>query len=176
MRYAKIYEADISNGDGIRVTLFVQGCDNHCPGCFNPETWDWNGGKEYTSETEEEILRLCDKPYIKGLSILGGEPISEENIRDVERLCMRFKERFPNKDIWLWTGTKYIAEETSEDGESIFSSPDGVILTNVLQYIDHLVDGGFVERLKNIKLKYRGSSNQKVYHKIDEKWEEDTTV
>lgn len=179
MRYAGFNPEDVGNGDGVRVSLFVQGCDHHCKGCFNPETWGWDGGKEYTEEVEDEILRACGKPYVRGLSILGGEPISTQNVECVTKLCKRFKQMYPQKDIWVWTGNQFCNDAELKgkyNGYGVFSSEDENIVTDITKYIDHIVDGRFVERLKDLKLKYRGSSNQRVFHKINDKWELDTTV
>lgn len=150
MRYNKIRTIDISNGIGIRVSIFVQGCDFHCKGCFNPETWNFDGGKEFTDETLSTLINLCRKFYIKGLSILGGEPLNEKNLDGVLQIVKTFKENFPNKDIWLWSGFKFediIKKEKRKE---------------ILKYINYLVDGQFVEKLKSLKLNFRGSSNQRI--------------
>lgn len=148
MNYAKIYPFDISNGPGWRVSLFVSGCRQHCPGCFNPETWLFDYGKEFTGETLKELLDLIDNPHIKGLSILGGEPLDPKNIETVTEICHTLKFLRPNKDIWVWTGYDFIE--------------DGLINSPIMRYIDVLVDGRFEEGLKDLRLKYRGSSNQRV--------------
>ena len=150
MKYAKIRKMDISNGEGIRVSLFVQGCSFHCKNCFNQETWDFNGGKEFTTAEIQKIIELADKDYIAGLSILGGEPLHNNNVDEVFHIVATFKEKFPNKDIWLWTGFKF------ED--AIKDSKRKLILCN----IDVLIDGQFEEDKKDITLKWRGSSNQRV--------------
>ena len=146
MRYNKIRKMDISNGTGVRVSIFVQGCHFHCEGCFNPETWDFKLGKEYTLDIENKLLDLCKSDYIEGLSILGGEPLNPINIKDVINLSKRFKELYPNKNIWLWTG--YLFED--------------IIDKEILKYIDVLVDGNFKIDLKDPRLKYCGSKNQRV--------------
>lgn len=150
MKYAKIRKMDISNGEGVRVSLFVQGCSFHCKNCFNQETWDFNGGKEFTTAEIQKIIELADKDYIAGLSILGGEPLHNNNVDEVFHIVATFKEKFPNKDIWLWTGFKF------ED--AIKDSKRKLILRN----IDVLIDGQFEEDKKDITLKWRGSSNQRV--------------
>ncbi|MCI7633916.1 MAG: anaerobic ribonucleoside-triphosphate reductase activating protein [Mollicutes bacterium] len=150
MKYAKIRKMDISNGEGVRVSLFVQGCSFHCKNCFNQETWDFNGGKEFTTAEIQKIIELADKDYIAGLSILGGEPLHNNNVDEVFHIVATFKEKFPNKDIWLWTGFKF------ED--AIKDSKRKLILCN----IDVLIDGQFEEDKKDITLKWRGSSNQRV--------------
>ena len=150
MKYAKIRKMDISNGEGVRVSLFVQGCSFHCKNCFNQETWDFNGGKEFTTAEIQKIIELADKDYIAGLSILGGEPLHNNNVDEVFHIVATFKEKFPNKDIWLWTGFKF------ED--AIKDSKRKLILCN----IDVLIDGQFEEDKKDLTLKWRGSSNQRV--------------
>ncbi len=147
MRYNLIREMDISNGPGIRVSIFTQGCHFHCKNCFNKETWDFKGGKEFTTNTIDKILNLSEKDYIKGLSILGGEPMHPENIVGTTKLAKAFKEKYPNKSIWVWSGYKY--DEYLKDKE-------------VLNYIDVLVDGTYKDDLHDPTLKWKGSSNQRV--------------
>lgn len=146
MNYAKINPCDIANGVGVRVSLFVSGCRNHCKGCFNPETWVFDYGKEFTFQTKLELSDELDKPWISGLSILGGEPLEPENIEVVTALCSMVYEFHPDLTIWLYTGKLY------EDVKDL----------EVMRYIDVLVDGRFVEELKDITLKFRGSSNQRI--------------
>lgn len=148
MRYAQMRKCDVANGSGIRTSLFVQGCTRHCKGCFNPETWDFAGGMEWTSQTEDEFVELTGKPHIKGATILGGEPMEPENRCAVTALLKRLKETYPEKDIWMYSS--YTFEELKED--------EG----NVLNYLDVLVDGEFVEEKKDLSLRFRGSSNQRV--------------
>lgn len=150
MRYAKIRKMDISNGEGVRVSLFVQGCSFHCKNCFNQETWDFNGGKEFTTVEVNKIVQLADKDYINGLSILGGEPLHPKNIESVSILCEYFKHIYPDKTIWLWTGFRY---------EDILKRENNY---NIFNYIDVLVDGQFEINKKDLNLKWRGSSNQRV--------------
>ena len=147
MRYNKIRKMDISNGPGVRVSILMQGCTFNCKGCFNPETHDFNGGKEFTGETINEVLDLANDDNIKGLSILGGEPMHPTNIDGTTKLARAFKERYPNKNIWVWTGFLFDRDLKGKD---------------VLNYIDVLVDGQFVEAQKDPRLKYSGSSNQRV--------------
>jgi len=137
---------DISNGPGVRVSFFFQGCHFHCKNCFNSETWDFNKGKEFTDDTIETVLGLCGKDYITGLSILGGEPMHPVNIDGTIKLAMEFKKRFPDKTLWVWTGFKF----------------EDIIKKEVLNYIDVLIDGQFVDELYSPKLKWRGSENQRV--------------
>lgn len=150
MKYAKIRKMDIANGEGVRVSLFVQGCSFHCKNCFNQETWDFNGGKEFTTAEIQKIIELADKDYIAGLSILGGEPLHNNNVDEVFHIVATFKEKFPNKDIWLWTGFKF--EDAIKDSKRKF----------ILRNIDVLIDGQFEEDKKDLTLKWRGSSNQRV--------------
>lgn len=147
MRYNKIRKMDIANGPGVRVSIFMQGCEFHCKNCFNSETWEFNGGEEFTDETIEKVLNACDKEYIEGLSILGGEPMHPKNIEGTTKLAKAFKEKFPNKTLWAWSGFKY--EKYLKDKP-------------VLNYVDVLVDGQYVDQLHDPTLKWRGSSNQRV--------------
>ena len=147
MRYNKIRKMDISNGPGVRVSIFMQGCTFKCKNCFNPETHDFNGGEEFTNEVIDKVLDLCNKDYIVGLSILGGEPLHPKNIEGTTLLAKKFKEKFKDKTIWVWSGFLY--DRDLEDKE-------------ILNYIDVLVDGQFKEELHNPKLKWCGSSNQRV--------------
>ena len=146
MRYNLIRKMDISNGPGIRVSIFMQGCPFHCKNCFNPETWDFNGGKEFTDDTINKILSLSNKKEIKGLSILGGEPMAPSNIEGTTKLAKTFKEKFPEKSVWAWSGFRY----------------DDLKDKDVLKYIDVLVDGTYKDELHNPTLKWKGSSNQRV--------------
>ena len=146
MRFNRIRKMDISNGPGVRVTIFMQGCPFHCKNCFNPETWDFNDGNPFDDETIDEVLKLCEMSHIAGLSILGGEPMHPKNIEGTTKLARMFKEKFPNKTLWCWTGFTY---EQIKDKE-------------VFDYIDVLVDGQFVDELRNPNLKGKGSSNQRV--------------
>jgi len=147
MRYNKIRKMDISDGPGVRVSIFMQGCVFNCKNCFNPETHDFEGGKEFTDETIEKVLNLCDKEYIEGLSILGGEPMHPRNIEGTTKLAKAFKKRFPNKTIWAWSG--FLFDRDLKDKE-------------VVKYLDVLVDGQYQDELHNFLLKYCGSSNQRV--------------
>ena len=150
MKYAKIRKMDISNGEGVRVSLFVQGCSFHCKNCFNPETHDFNLGKDFTTMEVDKIIQLANKNYIDGLSVLGGEPLHPKNIESVSMLCEYFKYKYPNKTIWVWTGFKY---------EDILKRKNNY---NIFNYIDVLVDGQFEENKKDLTLKWKGSSNQRV--------------
>ena len=147
MRYNKIRKMDISNGPGVRVSIFMQGCTFNCKNCFNPETHDFNGGREFLDETIEKVLDLCSLDHIVGLSILGGEPMHPKNIEGTTALAKAFKEKFPKKTIWSWSGFTF--EDYLKDKE-------------VLQYIDVIVDGQYKDELRDPRLKYAGSSNQRA--------------
>ncbi len=146
MRYSQIRNLDIANGPGCRVSLFVQGCSFNCPGCFNTVAKDFEGGKEFTDDAYQAIIELAKPDYISGLSILGGEPLHPRNREAVLRLARSFKVLYPQKTVWLWTG--YLLEDVYED---LIGSG-----------IDVVVDGRFVEELKDLRLKHRGSSNQRI--------------
>lgn len=162
MRYNKIRKMDISNGDGIRVSIFVQGCHFHCPGCFNPETHDFSGGIQFDENTLSILLKLLDKPWIDGLSILGGEPLNPENVNTVYEIVKAVKSKYPNKTIWLWTGYTY---------DSIININNELLQQiNVLSFCDVLIDGQYNKVLYDPSLKFRGSSNQNIYHKINNNW------
>ena len=156
MNYGTIKQTDIANGEGVRVSLFVSGCTHHCPGCFNYVTWDFNYGKPFTKETEDEILNLLSRNYIDGLSLLGGEPMEPCNQRCLVNLVDRFKEKYPNKTLWIYTGYTY-DEDLIAGGKAYCEVTD-----KILDQCDVMVDGEFVESLKDISLKFRGSSNQRI--------------
>lgn len=164
MRFAQIRSMDISNGEGVGVSLFVQGCDRHCFNCFNSETWDFNGGKEWTEETREQFIKLVDRPYIKRISILGGEPLAKQNIDEVLSLVKEIRISYPQKNIWLYTG--YYIEDiinfnTNSVSQQIFDR-DKFVRNNILTCIDVLVDGEYIDEQRDISLAYRGSKNQRV--------------
>ncbi len=138
---------DISDGPGVRVSIFMQGCNFNCKNCFNPETHDFTAGKEFTDETMNKILDLCDNENIEGLSILGGEPMHPKNIKGTTQLAKAFKERYPDKTLWIWSG--FLFDEDLLDKE-------------VLKYTDVLVDGRYKDELHDFRLKWRGSANQRV--------------
>ena len=152
MYYGNIKYYDISNGDGVRTSLFVSGCNHHCKGCFNEVAWDFDYGKEFSYNTLKEILDSLKQDYIAGLSILGGEPLDYKNINAVSTIVEVVRKSFPNKSIWVYTGYTY--EELLERN-NLFTSL-------ILNKIDVLVDGKFIEELKDISLKFRGSSNQRI--------------
>lgn len=167
MKYSKINELDVSNGEGIGVALFVQGCHFHCPNCFNQETWDLNEGKMFTYNVKSQLTQLIDNPHVSRLSILGGEPLADENVSDVSALIINIRNEVStkNKDIWVYTG--YTFEEIYN---GIWHSESSVVIGDeldvkryeVLDSIDILVDGRYVDELKDVSLKFRGSSNQRI--------------
>ncbi len=156
MYYGEIKDCDIANGVGVRVTLFVSGCTNRCEGCFQPQTWDFSYGQPYTEETEQRLLTLLKKPYIQGLTLLGGEPFEPENQRVLVQLLRRVRREQPEKDIWCFSGFTYELLQT--DG----SHPRCEVTDEMLSYIDVLVDGKFVLALKDMGLRFRGSRNQRL--------------
>lgn len=156
MHYGEIKNRDIANGIGVRVTLFVSGCRNHCKNCFQPQTWDFEYGKPFTNETEEYILGLLDFDYIAGLTVLGGEPFEPSNQQSLLPFLKRVRERYPDKDIWIFTGFT-LEELRSKDCRANCDYTE-----QILGLIDVLVDGRFVEELKDITLRFRGSKNQRL--------------
>ena len=158
-KYAKIKKFDIANGDGVRTSIYFMGCPIHCEGCFNQELWDPNYGEEYTEQTYQEIKDSMNE-HISGLSILGGEPLSGYNVNTVIELCKRFKTDFPNKTIYLWTGY------TLPD----LLSQSNPVVNSILDKIDFLIDGPFELKNRDLTLKLRGSINQAIHQKIDNKW------
>lgn len=165
MRYANILDFDVCNGEGIGITLFVQGCHFHCSGCFNPESWDFNGGKEWTKEVHDYLISLIDRPYIKRFSLLGGECLADENVEDVYNLIKEVKERFPDKNIWLYTG--YSLPDIMLYEEYTEKEPDEITLIrqSTISLCDVVVDGQYVDELKDLTLRFRGSSNQNIWKK-----------
>lgn len=169
MRFASMRNLDISNGEGVGVSLFVQGCDRHCFNCFNPDTWDFNGGKEWTEETKNKFIKLIDRPYINRISVLGGEPLAEQNLDEVLSLIKEIRISFPKKTIWLYTGFEWNQIMNIKVMQPIFSCED---LENKIQNVlkrqeiikqcDVLVDGEYIDEQKDLSLKFRGSSNQRV--------------
>ena len=148
MKYAQIREMDVTNGNGIGVALFTQGCPYHCKNCFNPETWDFDKGIDWTKETENKIIELLKPEYITRLTILGGEPLIERNIEPLTALLKRVKVIYPDKQVWLYTGGDF------EVLEGLYEE--------IFQYIDILIDGRYIDDLRDYKLKWRGSSNQRI--------------
>lgn len=157
MNYGEIKKNDIANGEGVRTSLFVSGCRHHCKNCFNKSTWDFSFGKPFTEETAMEIFDSCKPDWVNGLSLLGGEPFEPENQKILLPFLIMFKERFPNKDIWCYSGFTF--EEITGKSPSRAFTENSVDMLNTL---DVLVDGPFVEEKKDISLVFRGSSNQRV--------------
>lgn len=150
MRYAKIRKMDISNGEGLGVSLFTQFCPHHCKNCFNQETWSIDGGKEWTKEIEDHFINLANAEHIVRVSILGGEPLSPPNVNTIAKLTDRLKKEVPNKVIWMYSG--YTWENIIKDTQQL----------EAIKNIDILVDGKFVDELKDLRLKFKGSSNQRI--------------
>jgi anaerobic ribonucleoside-triphosphate reductase activating protein len=155
MNYATIKKRDIANGPGVRVSLFVSGCTHRCPGCFNADTWDFAYGEPFTPEVEEELLALLEPEYICGLSLLGGEPFEPANQRALLPFLKRVKERFPQKTVWCYSG--YTLEELQGESRARCGTTD-----EMLSLLDVLVDGRFILAQKNIRLRFRGSENQRL--------------
>ena len=176
MRYAQIRELDISNGEGVGVALFVQGCRFACKNCFNPDTWDFNSGKEWTQETEDKLIELASRPYIKRLSILGGEPLVDENLDGVLHLVNRFRLLFPNKSIWIYSGFTWntIWDDTLKKmiengigGLSLSEECENTLILvekrrKIISLCDVMVDGRYIDSQRNPSKKWAGSDNQKV--------------
>ena len=158
MNYGNIKECDVADGPGVRVSVFVSGCRHHCKGCFNSETWDFNYGQLYKSETENQIIQLLAPEFIQGLTLLGGEPFEPENQRELVKLLKRVRKTYPQKDIWCYSG--YLYDVDMIPGGKIYTE----VTDEMLSYIDVLVDGEFVEALKDVTLVFRGSSNQRILH------------
>jgi anaerobic ribonucleoside-triphosphate reductase activating protein len=157
MNYAEIKAMDIADGLGIRVSLFVSGCRNHCKGCFNECTWDFSYGKPFDSATEEKIIELLRPSYIAGFSLLGGDPFEEENQQALAPFLEKIKSVYPKKNIWCWTGYLYEADLKSDGGKKRTPFTD-----RMLSCIDVLVDGPFIESEKDLTLDFRGSRNQRI--------------
>ena len=152
MNYCKIRKMDISNGPGVRVSIFVQGCTFNCPNCFNKETHDFEGGKPFDLETINRILKLCEMSHITGLSILGGEPLHPRNIDSVIELCKAFNNHFNgSKSIWLWTGYEF----------------ENIVNKDIYNHVNVIVDGRYIDEKRNTDLKFRGSENQRIVHLKD---------
>lgn len=183
MRYSSMRNLDISNGEGVGVSLFVQGCPFHCFGCFNSDTWDFNGGKEWTEETKNKFLKLIDRPYIKRVSFLGGECLAEQNLNEILSLIQEIRISFPKKTIWLYTGYHvFINYPESHRQHKVILSTRPNASTNIIyddelffkkkeedrkrseiiSNVDIIVDGEYIDEQKDLTLKWRGSKNQHV--------------
>lgn len=164
MRYAQITPFEVCNGKGAGVSLFTQGCHFRCKGCFNKDTWDFCGGKEWTEDIENKFFELINRPYIKRVAILGGEPLANENVSDVYRLIIKIKNKFPDKSIWLYTGYKWDGIINPVVTDNFDPERDQILncRKSVAKMCDVLIDGRFVEELKDLTLKFCGSKNQRV--------------
>ena len=156
MNYADIKQYDVANGPGIRVSVFVSGCTHYCKGCFNEEAWDFNFGKPFTEETMEEIMGYLAPSYVKGLTVLGGEPMEPQNQPAVSALLKRVKEAYPEKSVWLFSGYDFEKDILGRMWEEVPETRE------ILSCLEVLVDGEFVEELKNLSLRFKGSSNQRT--------------
>lgn len=172
MRFASMRNLDISNGEGVGVSLFVQGCDRHCFNCFNPDTWDFNGGKEWTEKTKNKFLELIDRPYIKRVSFLGGECLAEQNLDEVLNLIQQIRTSFSEKTVWLYTGYTWeqiMNYKTEFSNPNFMKVPNSEILHDyhmfqrkeIIKLADVLIDGEYIDEQKDITLKWRGSKNQR---------------
>ena len=161
MNYHEIEKCSISNGAGFRTVLYVSGCSLHCKGCFNSETWDKNSGKLFDDDAKQELFESLSHPYVKGLTLTGGHPLEPYNLPDVVDLMKEVKTRFPDKDIWVYTG------RTMDSLQMPTRNIEQTYLQRVLEYADVIVDGPFIESKKDITLKFRGSSNQNIWVKND---------
>lgn len=162
MRFGNIKYVDSSNGEGVRVSLFVSGCRNHCKGCFNEVTWDFNYGEEFTPIQENEIIEACKKSYISGLTILGGEPMEEENQKALLPFIEKFKQECPDKTLWLYSG--YVLDkDLVPSGRKYVQG----ITNKIIDYVDVMVDGPFIQEQKDLTLAFRGSKNQRLLRKED---------
>ena len=156
MNYADIKQIDIANGPGVRVSLFVSGCNHHCKGCFNECAWDFNYGNKFTEETIQEVLKDLNKDYISGLTLLGGEPLEPANQKGLLPLVKKVKEKYPEKSIWCYTGFDFEKDVMGSMSQNVEETKE------LMKYIDVVVDGKFEEDKKDITLKFRGSSNQRI--------------
>ena len=168
MRYAQIRSMDISNGEGVGVSIFVQGCPFHCKNCFNSDTWDFNGGKEWTEEIKDKFMKLIDRPYIKRVSFLGGECLADQNLDEVLKLVKQIRNSYPDKTIWLYTGFEWnslmskICQPTFPDKDFERIIEIHKKRKEIISNVDVLVDGEYIDEQKDLSLKFRGSKNQRV--------------
>ena len=158
MNYADIKKIDVANGEGVRVSLFVSGCNHHCKNCFNREAWDFNYGNDFTEKEEKEIIDDLKPEYITGLSLLGGEPFEKTNQEGLVPLIKKVKETYPDKKIWCYTGFTFDKQILGQ----MIGEEHRETTKEMLDNIDYIVDGKFVEELKDPKLRFRGSSNQRI--------------
>lgn len=163
MNYQSITYPDFNNGLGCRVTLWVSGCPHHCPGCHNPETWDYNSGQDFSESVKNKLIDVLKLPYIKGLTVSGGEPLCDNNISKVSKLVEEIKILFPEKDIWLYTGYDINELINTKDYNKF------LYLQIILENVNFIVDGKYIEELRDVSLKFRGSSNQNIYQVFNNK-------
>lgn len=156
MNYAEIKKCDIANGTGVRTSLFVSGCRHRCPGCFNDVAWDFAVGESFSPEVQDDIVSSLKTPYVDGLSVLGGEPLEPENQEALAPFLEHVREQVPDKDIWMWTGFTW--EQLASDGSRACTP----YLERILDCVDVLVDGPFVEAQRDLTLRFRGSGNQRI--------------
>ena len=156
MNYADIKRVDVANGEGVRVSVFVSGCHHHCKGCFNECAWDFNYGNKFTDKEIDQVIKYMDHDYIAGLTLLGGEPLEKQNQEGLLPLVKKVKEKFPNKNIWCYTGFDFEKDVVGNMAENDETTKE------LLKYLDVVVDGKFEEDKKDIKLRFRGSSNQRI--------------
>lgn len=173
MNYHKIEKTSVANGTGIRVVLWVSGCSLHCKGCHNPETWDLNSGKLFDKEAKKELFEALDKPYIQGVTFSGGHPLESENVETIYLLIKEIKNKFPTKDIWLYTG--YTLERIFTTVTTDNLNLERFYAQEIVKMCDVVVDGAYIEELKDITLKWKGSSNQRVID-IEKTLKENQTV
>lgn len=164
MNYAQMRSMDISNGEGIGVSLFVQGCDFHCKNCFNSETWNFSKGQEWNEKTKNQFLKLVEKPFIQRVSILGGEPLHPENVQNVLKIVDEIRVSYPTKNIWLYTGYTWeqimypiVTDDLNFERDCIIKARKELV-----SKCDVLIDGRYVDKLRDVSLHWRGSSNQRV--------------
>ena len=160
MNYVNISKTDIANGEGVRCVLWVSGCSVHCKGCHNPETWDFNAGRTFGPEAMEELIGALKKPWVKGLTISGGNPLDYENLPDVYNICKTVRELCPDKDIWLYSGYELKAHDF--DSSVNIGWSNALLMNYILAMCDVVVDGPYMEELRDISLRFRGSSNQRL--------------
>lgn len=156
MKYATIKTHDVANGPGVRVSIYVSGCNHHCKGCFNPETWDFNYGKEFNQETIDTVLEAMNKDYIEGITVLGGEPLDPANQNEVAALIKQVKEKYPAKSIWCFTGFDFERDVMDKMYKQFDTTRE------IIDNLDVLVDGEFKQEKKNLSLRFRGSENQRI--------------
>ena len=163
MRYNLIRKMDISNGPGVRVSIFMQGCEFHCKNCFNKDTWNFNGGKEWNNYIESDFIGMANSPYVRRITILGGEPLAKENVSDVCKLIYDLRNQYDDtKKIWLYTGYNFDDIYDPTPDESLFSKDQLFFIKESISRCDVVIDGQYVDNLRDMRLKWRGSSNQRV--------------